>query len=355
MVVGRGDDRSGRCVCFRESVLAAMAGVVGVNVRESAVKAESLVAGVVSAIRAIMRTRVVCSRRGSDRGRVHGTHILAHLVIMALSLVVTGLRDLRRRCRSGKVFSRSGRHLVRLDTVEVIEFALADLLTDDIDVAREVDFLDRLAKETRQKTENDCNKANSPERQCSKDLRASSIEGEASSERSVGTGPEEDEKGGDDGNKTHEPVPAVSVHHEVGVDNNDSWDGNVDTQSLVVVDASAIPGDEVSDTEEQEGEVEADDTLVQAVDHVEPELDLSPFLSLDTATVKLGHGNGDLVVDVLVEDTHEDDQKRSEGQVVEQNVGVVKCIGAVEVGIDLVPEEGKRPDNVLEELSVQYE
>lgn len=37
-----------------------------------------------------------------------------------------------------------------------------------------------------------------------------------------------------------------------------------------------------------------------------PELKLRPFLALDTSHIQLRHGKRDLIVHVLVEDTHED-------------------------------------------------
>lgn len=37
-----------------------------------------------------------------------------------------------------------------------------------------------------------------------------------------------------------------------------------------------------------------------------PELKLRPFLALNTSHIQLRHGKGDLIVHVLIEDTHED-------------------------------------------------
>lgn len=178
-------------------------------------------------------------------------------------------------------------------------------------------------------------------------MASCAVEGEACSEGCVGASPQENEESGDDSDETHEPIPAVGVHHEIGVDNDNRRYGDVDAESLVVVNAATFLGHEVANAEEQVGEVEADDTLVQAINHVDPELELRPFLSLNTTAVQLWHGDRNFVVHVLIKDTHEDDQERGESQVVEQNVGVIKGVRAVEVGVDLVPEKGEGPHNVL--------
>lgn len=78
-----------------------------------------------------------------------------------------------------------------------------------------------------------------------------------------------------------------------------------------------------------------------------PELWLSPLLPLNTAAIQLRNCERNPVVDVLIQDTHDDNRERSESKVEEDNVGVVEDILAVEVGVDLVPEERERPDNVL--------
>ena len=78
-----------------------------------------------------------------------------------------------------------------------------------------------------------------------------------------------------------------------------------------------------------------------------PKLRLSPLLPLNTTAIELRNGERDLVVDILIQDTHDNNWERSESKVEEDNVGVVEDILAVEVGVDLVPEERECPDNVL--------
>jgi hypothetical protein len=78
-----------------------------------------------------------------------------------------------------------------------------------------------------------------------------------------------------------------------------------------------------------------------------PELWLCPFLPFDATTVKLRHSQRDLVVNVLVQNTHDNDGKRSERKVEEDNVRVIENVLAVKVGVYLIPEKGKHPDDVL--------
>jgi hypothetical protein len=76
---------------------------------------------------------------------------------------------------------------------------------------------------------------------------------------------------------------------------------------------------------------------------------LGPFLSLDTATIQLRDCERDPIIDILIQDTHDDNGKRGESKVKEDDVGVIKNILAVEVGVDLVPEKSERPDDILNE------
>ena len=62
------------------------------------------------------------------------------------------------------------------------------------------------------------------------------VESEADGEGGVNTGPSPDEKNGDCGNESEEPVPAVGVHQNIYVGHHDSGIRNVDTNALVVVD-----------------------------------------------------------------------------------------------------------------------
>jgi hypothetical protein len=80
-----------------------------------------------------------------------------------------------------------------------------------------------------------------------------------------------------------------------------------------------------------------------------PELRLGPFLSLNTAAIQLRDCERDSIIDVLIQDTHDDNGKGGESKVKEDDVGVIKNVLAVEVGVDLVPEKSERPNNILYE------
>ncbi len=78
-----------------------------------------------------------------------------------------------------------------------------------------------------------------------------------------------------------------------------------------------------------------------------PKLRLSPFLPLNTTAIQLRDCKRNSVIDILVQDTHDNDRERSESKIEQNDVSVVEDILAVKVGVDLVPEERERPDNVL--------
>lgn len=78
-----------------------------------------------------------------------------------------------------------------------------------------------------------------------------------------------------------------------------------------------------------------------------PELRLSPLFALDTTAIQLRNCERDSIIDVLIQDTHDNNRERSESKIKENDVGVVEDILAVEVGVNLVPEKSECPDNIL--------
>ena len=215
---------------------------------------------------------------------------------------------------------RSRTDIIWVDVLQIVELALPDLLAHDIDVVGHVDLLESLGREPWQQTQDDGHQRCAPEGQRTVHLGRGLIERETVRESGVDAGPEEDEQDGDAGNEHHEPVPTVSVEQYVSVDDEHRRVRNVDSHALVVVDAFAREGIEGPGVKAEVREIEADHGLVQPIHHIEPELGLRPFLSLNATAVQLRHGERDLVVDVLVQDTHENDWERCEGQVVKQNV-----------------------------------
>jgi hypothetical protein len=75
---------------------------------------------------------------------------------------------------------------------------------------------------------------------------------------------------------------------------------------------------------------------------------LRPFLSLDTSPIELRHGKRHLVADVLIQNAQKNDRQRSESNVDQENIRVFVQVCAVEISVDLVPEQGKSPHNILE-------
>ena len=82
-----------------------------------------------------------------------------------------------------------------------------------------------------------------------------------------------------------------------------------------------------------------------------PEFLLTPFLSLDAPPIELWYSQRHLVVDVLVQDSHEYGGQRSKCQIDQQYVGIVEEIGAIEVVVDLIPEQRERPNDILHRVS----
>jgi hypothetical protein len=78
-----------------------------------------------------------------------------------------------------------------------------------------------------------------------------------------------------------------------------------------------------------------------------PEFDGCPLGSGDASLVELGDGQCDFVRDILIKHSKKDDRKRGKRKVEEDDVRVVEDVRAVEVVVDLEPEEGKRPDEIL--------
>ena len=113
--------------------------------------------------------------------------------------------------------------------VEVFELALANLLSDDVDIVWKVDLLNELDGESWKETDDDDHEGDSPERRLTEDLGAGLVE--ELGEGLVGrphAGPEEDEESRDTSEETHQPIPSGSVEHDVHVDND-----NRDRKSVV--------------------------------------------------------------------------------------------------------------------------
>jgi len=78
-----------------------------------------------------------------------------------------------------------------------------------------------------------------------------------------------------------------------------------------------------------------------------PELWLCPLLAFYATAIQLRNSQGHAVINVLIQHTHNDNGKRCKGKIEEDDVSVVEDVLGIEVGVDLVPEERKDPDDVL--------
>ena len=100
-------------------------------------------------VAAVLRAVVVGRCGGSDGGGIDGAHVFAYFggVGVVVVIAVFGLAGFRVFGRGGgggcaEFVGGGDGDFARVDVFEVVEFALADLLADDVDVAGEVDLLD---------------------------------------------------------------------------------------------------------------------------------------------------------------------------------------------------------------------
>ena len=191
------------------------------------------------------------------------------MIIIETLEVLTGLlrEVLRRRARAFRtLMSRTA-----IWRVEVLEFALSDLFSDNIDVVREVHLLQELEDEAWQKADNHDQEDDGPEGGLTKNLGRGLVE--ELGEGFVGgpdAGPEEDEEGGDASQQAHQPIPSGGVEHDVQVDDDYGCDGDVDADAVAVANVLAIGGDEDARGEEEVHHEVTDYRLVCGVEHVEP-------------------------------------------------------------------------------------
>ena len=69
-----------------------------------------------------------------------------------------------------------------------------------------------------------------------------------------------------------------------------------------------------------------------------PKFDLCPFLTQDSSTIQLRNGKRYFIIDILVQDTHENNRHRGEGKIVEKDISILEKIRAVKTVVKLVPE-----------------
>lgn len=171
---------------------------------------DGLAERVVGATASILAPRVVRGCGGCNRRGVDG----ADIVIPFLRIRNPVFRNIRWSLGDGLIRWR-GQVCVRL--VEVVEFSLLDLFPDNVDIQREIDFLERLDAKPWQQTCDDRQKQYSPEDQSTVDLGTALVELSTARKGCVQTGPEPYEQRADYNDKADEPVPTVSVEQDVEI------------------------------------------------------------------------------------------------------------------------------------------
>lgn len=167
--------------------------------------------------------------------------------------VLTRLCDIRRSR------GRFVRNLACGFPLKVVILSLSDLFPDDINVVREVNFLNEFDEESWKQRKYDGQRRYCPEGCLCKDLYGSFIELIGAQERRVNSSPEPDEQDTNDHKKAHKPVPSIGVEQDVGIDADDGSNSNIDTESLSVIDIQAIASDRLTRNEQQVSHKEADD------------------------------------------------------------------------------------------------
>ncbi|KAH3682404.1 hypothetical protein WICPIJ_006629 [Wickerhamomyces pijperi] len=141
------------------------------------------------------------------------------------------------------------------------------------------------------------------------------------------------------------------MHENEKITGDGSDRGNKSTHPITVVQVQTIGGDKTRFVVQTVWQEERQKRLINTISHVSPELGHSPFRAQNTNSVKLRNQKRDLGTDILIENTHEDNWKRSVGQVVEHQVGILEQIGTIELTVDPIPEQSQCENDILVEKS----
>jgi hypothetical protein len=128
--------------------------------------------------------------------------------------------------------------------IQILEFALPDLLPYNVDVIRAIVFLEELDRKAWEKTDGDSQQSQSPEGQRSVNFSPGFVKLERCFERRVNTSPCEDEESADADNQEEQPIPTVRVEEDVTVDNHNGGTSNENAHSCTVVEIMTVAGNE---------------------------------------------------------------------------------------------------------------
>jgi hypothetical protein len=119
--------------------------------------------------------------------------------------------------------------------LEVVELSLSNLLSDNIDIVREVDLLNEFDCKARQQADDYHEERYSPKRCLAENLRSCLVEEYRTGCRGTPySSPEEYKQDTDCRQKEDEPIPSVCVEKEVHVDNEDGAACNIQANSVAV-------------------------------------------------------------------------------------------------------------------------
>lgn len=177
--------------------------------------------GVVGPITAVLTAGVV-----GVCGRGHGCSIEGPLFI---SVLLDGGLHWLHYFRRGSRFI-TGSHGLRASLfrghwgifygAQILEFAHSHLLADDIDIKREEHLLDGVVRETRKQANHDSHQEDDPVTQRAVNFSSGMVELTRGSEGGINAGPHKDENATDGVDQRREPIPSVSIHHNVDITSN---------------------------------------------------------------------------------------------------------------------------------------
>lgn len=193
--------------------------------------------------------------------------------------------------------------------LEIVEFPLANLLANNVDIPRKEHLLCGLDCESWQEAYNDGKRQEGPERQLAVHLRRGAVECESQGSRRVDTCPEPNKQDADGVDENCQPVPAISIEEDVKVGDHDGGGGGVHADAFAIIDVAAIFGVERGWCEQEIRHEPYHNRLVQSVEHVKPKLRLRPFFSLDASCVKLRDSQRYFVINILIENAHKEDRQ----------------------------------------------
>lgn len=148
---------------------------------------------------------------------------------------------------------------------------LPDLLADNVHVKREEDLLNGLYEEAWKEANDGGQQQDSPEGQRAVGLCCVMVEHRCHGERCVDARPEEHDDGAERCKSKHDAIPPIGVDEDISIDDKDRRMRDVDTHLRSAVDIVTTFCSEGRIVEEQVCGEEADDGLIEAVEHVEPE------------------------------------------------------------------------------------